>query len=477
MPLNLFGRRRQQPAAPAAPTPEDFMLRSVCEKDSGTEYYPIVCPYCLEKFHVWELQFRTMTVNDGGMSEGYPLEDDEAYATFWEDMNMPVDSQRPLVLRVEDTANVKAVQLWGSQEWIPMNRADSKKLIEKKAICQVRDKFDTPSKQRICPHCHNNLPDVIGRFPNYVISMMGNTSSGKTVYLKRLLSSLLENNLLPNRQIAVLPVSGSRAEMKDEARRMFVETVKNNEPLSDATPVGYMEPVILDLLQSGQHTLLTLFDFPGEAIWQENITPFFQRLMQRNNENTDGWIFLFDSTSMDDVRSCVRIHGEENMLSVKNPDDPQENADPAAVLSQFTEQYGKGFHVELPVAFVFSKADMLSRYADDLGMQPDALCLNHPPLGRNKSKVDLDELRKCDEELRSFLSRDTVLNLAVNTCPKHVFFAVSATGVEVADGRMSYAAPARRVMDPLEWLLWMVGAVPGVACNSKGWVKQLSNGR
>lgn len=476
MAFDLFKRKPKAPVV-EIPTPEDFMLPTVCEKDSGTPYYPIVCPYCLEKFHVWELEFRTMTVNDGGMSNGYPLEDDEKYANFWEDMNMPVDSQRAFVLRTSDTANVKAVQLWESPEWIPMNRADSKKLIEKKAIRQVRDKFDTPTSRRICPHCHNNLPDVIGRFPNYVISMMGNTSSGKTVFLKRLLDGLLTNNLLPGKQISVLPVNITRAEIKEDAKRMFVETIKNNEPLSDATPVGYMEPVILDLMQGAQHTLLTLFDFPGEAIWQENVTPFFERLMQRNKENTDGWVFLFDSTSLDAVRSCVQVRGEENMLSVKNPDDPQENAEPAAVLSQFAQQYGVGFHVELPVAFVFSKADMISRYADDLGVSPDSLCLNHPPVSRNTSKVDLDELWKCDEELRQFLSRDTVLNLAKNTCPNHVFFAVSATGVEVSDGRMGYSAPARRIMDPLEWLLWMVGAVPGVACNSKGWVKRLSAGR
>ena len=191
MAWNIFGSRKPKETVAAAPTPEDFLLPSVCEKDSGTQYYPIVCPYCLEKFHVWDLEFLTMTVNDGGMSDGYPLEDDDRYASFWEDMNMPVSSQRPFVLRTGDTANVKAVQLWESPEWIPMNRADSKKLIEKKAIRQVRDKFDTPSSRRICPHCHNNLPDVIGRFPNYVISMMGNTSSGKTVFLKRLLDGLL----------------------------------------------------------------------------------------------------------------------------------------------------------------------------------------------------------------------------------------------------------------------------------------------
>ncbi len=478
MPLfNLFHGRRQQTETVAPPTPQEFMQRSVHEKDEGSDYYPIVCPYCLQKFHVWELQFRTNTVNDGGLANGYPLEDDEKFAEFWENMNVPVVSQLPFVLRVDDVANVKAVQLWGSEEWLPMNNPETGKKIARQAIRQVRDKFDTPSSRRICPHCHNALPDVIGKYPNYVISMMGNTSSGKTVYLKRLLAELMDGNLLLDRKISVAPVNSSRLEIRQEARRMFEETIYNNEKLSDATPVGYMEPEILDLISNNQHTLLTLFDFPGEAIWEKNVTPFFQQLAQRNNENTDGWLFLFDSTSLSTVRSCIRLHGDEDMLSVKDPEDPYENAEPGDVLDQFIRQFAVANNIRRPVAFAFSKADMISRYAEDLQIPTELLCLNHPGATRSRSCVDLDELRKCDEQLRRILGGDHVLDSAKNYCPVHIFAAVSATGTEVKEGHLQQRAPARRVLDPLEWLLWMVGAMPGVACASQEWAKKLMNVR
>ena len=66
-----------------------------------------------------------------------------------------------------------------------------------------------------------------------------------------------------------------------------------------------------------------------------------------------------------------------------------------------------------------------------------------------------------------------MLNSARNSCPQHAWFAVSATGVEVRDGILQAVAPACRVVDPLEWLLWMVGAVPGVATKSKNWARRL----
>lgn len=462
--------------------PEIFLQKTRAHLEPDGKNYEVVCPYCLSKFHVWDLQFRsasnTDTVEESGIQRAYPLEEDEKYASFWQEMNMPVaDAMKPFILKLDDTENVRAVQLWDSDQWLDMSNREVRAMVQEQAICRVKDKFGGISKERICPHCHNTLPEVIGRYPNYIFSMIGNTSSGKTVYLQRLKSCLMNNVLLPQRQMALQLLSESNLNVAMESKRMFEETADMKQKLSDATSVGYMHPVILELIRGEEHILVTLFDFPGEAIWEENRTAFFSTLMQKNGENTDGWLFMLDSTMLSSVRSCIQSYHEEDLLSVKDKNDPQQNAEPAYIVSQFTKAYGLGNRVQCPVAFTLSKSDVIRYFAQkceastlsgltgtEMFMQLD--------LNNDRDKVDLDELYQCHSELKRFLKGDLVLNYT-GSCPQHAWFAVSATGVEVRNGILEAKAPACRVVDPLEWLLWMVGAVPGVAFKSKDWARSL----
>lgn len=52
------------------------------------------------------------------------------------------------------------------------------------------DAFGVSSKVRICPYCHNVLPFEFGKYPVKYISVVGITSSGKTVYLSQLLRQI-----------------------------------------------------------------------------------------------------------------------------------------------------------------------------------------------------------------------------------------------------------------------------------------------
>ncbi len=463
--------------------PEIFLHKTKARREENGSGYEVVCPYCLYKFHVWELQFRSESNSDAeegsGTQRAYPKQVDEKLEEFWAGMNVQLQSvPRPVILRADDIENVRAVQLWDSEEWLDMDNPENREKVRHKAISKVMDKFGGPSKIRVCPYCHNELPDVIGRYPNYIFSMIGNTSSGKTVYLQRLKSSLINNGMLPRRQMSLNMLGEINLKVDVETKKMFVNTVQMQERLSDATPVGYMPPTIMDIYRGDEHILVTLFDFPGEAIWEENRTAFFSTLMQRNSENTDGWLFVLDSTTLPVIRSCIEINNEESLLSVKDMDDPQQNAEPVHIVSEFTRAFGLGNQVKCPVAFTFSKSDVIRYFANkaEAGMLPGLTgseIFLQPDLNTNRDKVDLDELYQCNQELERFLEDNRVLNSARNSCPKHAWFAVSATGVEVRDGIPQAVAPACRVVDPLEWLLWMVGAVPGVATKSKNWARHL----
>lgn len=459
-----------QPAqAPQPVGPQMVRRPSTLRRSEGTDYYEVVCPYCMEKYPVWDLQFRSISTLEQGETsgKGYPLEEDEEYAKFWDNMHMPaMRVELGHVLAVNNPNDVQEVELWNS-EWVPVDTPEHYKLIEKKAICRVKDKFGGISSQRICPKCHNNLPDVIGLYPNYIISLMGNTSCGKTVYLSRLLSSLFNGELLPGLDLAIVCQSERTLSLKTRVRKMFRKDPNSNQQvLANATEITYIEPIVLDIQREDKHILLTLFDFPGEAIWRMKEEAFFEQLMQRTSENASGWLLLLDSTTLPAVRDCVFNHNDEDYLSQTDLEDENLNATPEDILEQFAYQFSVGNRVKLPVAMVLSKADMLIHYMDDLSqitdINPTSCFLLDSAGGRNA--VDVDDLWKCDQALRKFLHdiyQDAMLNKARNFCPIHAWFATSATGSIVKNNVLQREAPGIRVVEPLEWLLWMVGAFGG----------------
>ena len=139
------------------------------------------------------------------------------------------------------------VMIWGKNSLrvvcvpngpLDMSSSENREKVRHKAICRVKDKFGGISKERICPHCHNTLPEVIGRYPNYIFSMIGNTSSGKTVYLQRLKSSLMYNGLLPRRQMSLQLLSETNLNVDMETKKMFVNTVQMQERLSEVRLSG-----------------------------------------------------------------------------------------------------------------------------------------------------------------------------------------------------------------------------------------------
>lgn len=467
------------------------------QKEPGTPYYKVVCPFCLERSSVWEEQFRSQSVSggdDANGQKGYPREQDNLYVDFWTKRNQPPRNLlQNHVLDVNNPDDVIAVKPVDTGTWIALNTDADRQKIKGKALLAVRDKFGRETNRKLCPHCHNELPGAIGLYPNYVFSMMGNTSSGKTVYVDRLLLGMLNNELLPGRQLVVSVLGEDRAVVRKRLMDEFTARVSRKkddqdgeqhqeedagEALPEATPIRYTPPTVLDVQCGENHVLITLYDFPGEAIWRNDIKKgesvdlnFFSDLMNRMNENTNGWIFVLDSTTLPTLRTLILQKGEREYLSQEDLDDARLNATPADVLDPFVGWFGENNRIKPPVALVFSKADMLSYYATDLAgmnckIKPDSLFLQD-----NKSSqrqvVDVDQLWACDREIEEFLDKDPVIWTANTVCPIHGWFAVSATGAPVRNGVLVTNAAGRRITDPLEWLLWINGAYPGVFHNSQ----------
>lgn len=460
-----------RPSQTAQPFPQGKYVIRVPPPSSDE----IVCPFCMKRFPVWELEFRSTSPIDMD-GQGFGTETDDKYVEFCEAIGRPTQNQEQnAVLNISDMEKVKEVRLW-DQEWIP-NIPDNWTRIAKKPIWQVRDKFDNISNKRICPECHNHLPEEIGRCPNFIISMMGDTFSGKSVYLKRLLLSLLNNGFLPGWELTVTvtytdpnEANESRPAIKRELESIFKPRNEDSDTgkLPAATPIKYHYPIILELKKGAEKRLVTLFDFPGELIWRlrgdEEL--FHKKLMNRLNENASGWLFLLDSTTLDPVRQLVLRNNDEAYLSQEGTGDPTLNADPESVLMEFSDIFGAGNPIKTPVALVLSKADMIARYSEQLEEAGYAISKNSPFLSytpkTGRARVDLDDLWKCHRAIEEFLAGNQVLTAARNLCLQYAWFTASSTGVPIKAGQISGAtAPAMRVVEPLEWLLWVLGAYAG----------------
>lgn len=427
------------------------------KKEKKDGYYEIHCPYCLEKFNVWEMPFRALSVSAAEVksedlrasgtnaaparkkeearearpaaAENYfPVAQDAKLNQFNLRMQKKDDAMRGTVLTLFkpdseggafDGQNITRAVLFDTGEEIEV-KEDNKSRLYHKAIASVRDSKGHYTTERLCPCCHNTMPDPVGQIPSYVVLFVGNTSSGKTVYMIRLLYELSQKGLLQGHPITVgKRYCGSGLDvdywynqtftaMKKKVQSAAATQREGGPRITDPTKVRYIDPVSLVLMRDGQEVaLLTLFDFPGEAIWAHAEDKAFQEVMRQRMTSVDGMIFLLDPTSMELARSLLPkeylpvrlnkktgkpIREEDPSLHAGSPVPERSakpsgaggmvdenraryeaNADPATVLNAFIDNYIpnlRGSKLDVPVSIVYSKSDLLKLLVQ-MGRDPD----------------------------------------------------------------------------------------------------------
>lgn len=440
---------------------------STLERDANG-LYTITCPYCLEKFSVGDLQFRATTREDatGKLVDCFEPETDDAYADFWTKMGVnDIDSLRGHVLDMDPASGEIAsitfeTNALGGLETVPYD-AGTRERMKTQKVLQMEDKYHNTVKERICPHCHTQLPVDIGFCPNYIYSFMGNSSCGKTIYLNRLTLTLTTSQFLNGEIYGIgandeMAVFGKSA--RDSAKAIFAI---RDQALADATDVGYIRPVILRLENTETHQkyFITLFDYPGEAIWRDN-DAFFQPLADRVRKNSNGLLFVFDSgvtlnQQLSDKYKVVPPAGEFD-------EEGQASASAEQVLNRIYTHTFQGNKVNKPVALIMSKSDLIDVCMDKLTgvIWPERPGFLTP--SRPHTKVMLSELFKCHKEVQAFLDAKEpgATSTAKAMCNgNHAWFAVSSTGIPTEDGRIPVGAVVSglREADPLEWLLYRNG--------------------
>ncbi len=337
----------------------------------------IMCPYCFEEFDHDQVHFRLETVSN----EGYDLsdieherdlqkkaemrlsllfqpKDDPQYVKFWSDYGGTTE------LTTNNERTRYACEVY-QLPIIDPNSSDAQQCLQLQThkdgtsnyftydgygmVQGVEDVHGRRTHRRVCPHCHNPLPNGYGKNKTKFISVIGVTGSGKTVYISQLMLKIAEysSNLLK-----------MSTHKKDDRVDNFINNnqVLKDVPLPDSTMAGRLaQPMTYDIVNpSGEHNTIVIYDIAGENC--KDATE-----MERYGDfvlHSDGIILLISPKQL----GFVENYGDQNESLGAN----QDAAPPRTVLETIyntivEKQQGL---CEIPIAVCISKSDF---FAPSLG--------------------------------------------------------------------------------------------------------------
>ena len=142
----------------------------------------ITCPFCFEVFDDKDVHFRRVTFTDDELGES------ERHRRFWADYQG--NSKNTTPPEYIPTNWAKDYDPWE----VPIE-TNSEKLslqFDPSGFCEAAIEPGTNKvlRQRVCPYCHNPLPQNYGKYETKFVSVIGVTGAGKTVYISQMLYRL-----------------------------------------------------------------------------------------------------------------------------------------------------------------------------------------------------------------------------------------------------------------------------------------------
>lgn len=529
---------------PFRPNPEK-------QKDESG-YYKIVCPHCLEEFPIWDVEFRAGAGVASKDITGASASNVDTAALLFDDEKKTV-SRRTTLSAVEDTEELTAfpreidenntkflckvgklrkeseakpqnkilrlfdekgmptgevtrVKLMGKEgeeinNWIYLNGKTAKDPeLHHKPLATVQDKYGYNSSVRVCPHCHNEISNLLGLYPSYVIGVVGNTFCGKSVYITKLCGAIENAEILSteggNQIIGHNPMGES---VGQEAEKLTKSGIQG-DALLDPTRIEYIEPRVMECNRGGKERFtLIIFDFPGEALQKGKDIPKFLSHYSDVESNVDGWMFLFDCANLNSIDSIIKNYHEElveflpdNLIGSMETDDlsgeiQQKKQDavsmkPQDVLRAFQNKFIKGVFTA-PVSLVITKSDILKMIHETIRKQYSVSTVPNPTFlqGYNyydEDEVNLDLIASNSKQIETLLGKqglnDPVIS-HIEDClrdghkDEYAWFTVSAMGTPVKIGHQADHATPIRIEEPFVWLLYMLGVIPGKSDDNELW--------
>lgn len=396
-------------------------------------YYDIVCPFCFEKYSPDMVVFRASHSRED--DEEFQLQEDEllnAYRAKFDLGSLP---------------DMEAVI---NPDRIPV---EYKRIVDG-VLVEIVDKYGFKSNKRLCPKCHNELPITAGKVPGNIISIVGPSQVGKSVYMTTLIHTL-ENFTANNYNAACLPVSVDvsrrfRSDYEDPIYQM-------GELLTSTRTTVKQEPLMFQFKFKDENkdpVTLVFFDVAGEGMTERNYLDIYGAHIK----NSSGILFLVDPLQMRTIRNKISIKLEnDNGDFTAQYDEPRE-----VVISLFenfigNEEKGK---TDIPAAVVLTKSDMLKALCGD-GYIGENSNIFHNVVHRGT--YNLNEFDNINGEVRRFIDRvDRAFSDALDVhFTDTAYFAVSALGNNPVGQKVQGTVDPVRVDEPFLWLLYKLKYIEG----------------
>ena len=404
--------------------------KTAIEREKLDKTHDIVCLYCFRNFSHDRVMFRALAAID---AEGYRTAFDPILDEYRAKFHM-------------DTAGELTAAL------DPDNFSEAAKGFSRGVLFSLKDDYDNVTTRRICPYCHNDIPQSAGFAPGTIISVVGATQSGKSVYLTSLVHTL--KTVTPrNFPIFCTPINN---EMGRKFKFEYEDPLIESGFLLDPTQKEkQQEPFIFTFSFSDEtkpEINIAFFDVAGEGM----VDTAYMDIYAAHIRNSSGILFLVDPTQF---RSIGR------KIQLKNDLDFGENFsdEPVDVLSGLVEDYiykqGGGVS-EIPTAIVLTKTDLLDALkADGEYIHPSSRMFKNYTHNTFFNLAEFANIHGEVDELIA-IADPNFRNALKRRFARLGFFAVSALGSKPNDGRVASFAPIR-VDEPFLWILYQLGYIEG----------------
>lgn len=330
-------------------------------------------------------------------------------------------------------------------------------------------KYTTEMARRACPACDRLLPEhETDKVLN--ISIVGDTSSGKTHFIAVLIDQLKRGLLMQTgtggTRLTALSPETERKYRDDyyvpilQDRNARLPGTARGTFNAQGQPIPH-DPLAYQLMLHDRQTNLTqsinllFYDIPGEEIADSTLIVQFGEHILRS----DAIIYLADPVTIDKVREKLPSHLQPgtSSISARSAHEVLSN-----IMYRF-EQYQKiqaGANIEVPTAIMLSKSDLL-KYTIPVNQHRNYLIFQ-PKIYDGKAHPQ--EFARIHQEIESclhFYGEHALLQISSRFTNLN-FFAVSATGGPPdGNGKYVYLEPLH-CLDPFVWVLWKLGCIDAV---------------
>lgn len=425
----------------------------------------ILCPYCCKRFEADEVHFRLKAAVKKDNDILHDMREDEEISfrrrSARSDMNGKSDG------RITDEYLLKYYNEFGAPSdssnferysmqlpYIEFDRLNPAITYDFAAFEEYgfinRIKVDGQIlDERLCPYCHNRVVEGAGKQEMQMISVIGSTSAGKSVYLAILNKVFGEDKNLK----ASIFFKGNEDE-EAYFNKNYNSLIRDNKRLNATN--GLVPPVpfevsFTDPATNEKRSVLIVFrDIMGESV--QNLHDL--GLSGKHIRESSGLLYLLDP--------CGFSYVEKNITRRTYQGGMQ--AESLTALKRYLTGDEYEELSSIPTAIVVAKSDIIKEMGFFNSDRYSWLVKDESWRQRHPGFINSDVIEDGSDGVKEFLhsiSEDKYITNAADTFKNHRFFMCSSLGYDPDGNTDSWTKiEPFNVTEPFYWLLFELGILP-----------------